>query len=1043
MIQDRENMDDAMDIYIPINQMTLVDWLDDLTVRFLLNLPPAELSSVPRLCFQVEEAQWFYEDFIRPANPNLPSLNLKQFCLTLFQHCPLLSDFDTAQHLAAYEEFLAYKVRVPVRGAILMDQTMEKALLVRGWKKGASWSFPRGKINKDEPDLDCAIREVYEETGYDIAAAGLVATNQEDGHVKAIDITMREQHMKLFVFRGVPLDTYFEPRTRKEISKIQWYNVKDLPGFKKLKGQVDHGQGELQASKFYMVAPFLGHLKKWIGQQRKKDAAMAEAQARHGRNLSVEDNGYPSGVTEDEVDTEVELAPERVLTTATKSGDELKRMLSIGGLANDGRNVYPIQSSDQGHTNHLLALLQSKPNHAATNSIPQTPLEQIDPPIPQQQPSTPQPHHPRQPIENFPQQHAPWGPFPSAQYQNQQSHAGPHPSISSPHIFNSTSGDPAFYAPTQMFNPASLVPPVPQSQRQSQYQQQNAPVLSRAGAPTNSDSLMYLSRNQPTRPYHSDEFERQSGMETQRPRMYQPFIGDSGPLENLRPPQNSYGPAESGPRVPEASKLPPPKLTAHAMTLLDAFKGSSKISSTANKPSVGGYNPPKDKNQPQAALLNLFKPPSVVQSETERSSATVMATSSEDAAVEPLQTKLGEQRPTLDEISRSLPFDSKATSTGSTPPAVALSPPQSSIQPKQAQHAVIGMQNQRASHLPSPFSPLQMSGMSAARPRSRGKLYDPSDPQRNVQSTSQTQRLEQEIPPFSANFIRQSPSGQVNGSPKPSPHRKSNSPVEQTDMPTPRVSILQRPGSSNGKSLRSPMPETQQRNESSKSTFQPQVLKRPTSGNADGDNAKVQSSASLQSGDGKKDQLLALFGKMKPSTPTSPPASKFGPSLDHLNNEQQNNDPRGGSIDGQALKLVTKSNPTPPPAPQLQPEREPPRPTQPSEGRQSHQQQLLNLFQKSGLGRSGSPGTPISPFTLGTPVSKHPPFMTPNTTSKDAPTETRSRLGSYASVGTNDIVTEPQITTPSSTSSTEAKGFLLDYLNGVVKKEGYRGAGRA
>lgn len=31
---------------------------------------------------------------------------------------------------------------------------------MKGWNKGASWSFPRGKINKEEADGMCAIREV-------------------------------------------------------------------------------------------------------------------------------------------------------------------------------------------------------------------------------------------------------------------------------------------------------------------------------------------------------------------------------------------------------------------------------------------------------------------------------------------------------------------------------------------------------------------------------------------------------------------------------------------------------------------------------------------------------------------------------------------------------------------------------------------------------------------------------------------------------------------------------------------------------------------
>ncbi len=80
----------------------------------------------------------------------------------------------------------------------MLNEAMDEAVLVKGWKKSASWSFPRGKINKDEKDIDCAIREVYEETGYDIKAAGLVMNEDE---VKSIEVTMREQHMKLFIFQ--------------------------------------------------------------------------------------------------------------------------------------------------------------------------------------------------------------------------------------------------------------------------------------------------------------------------------------------------------------------------------------------------------------------------------------------------------------------------------------------------------------------------------------------------------------------------------------------------------------------------------------------------------------------------------------------------------------------------------------------------------------------------------------------------------------------------------------------------------------------------
>jgi 8-oxo-dGTP pyrophosphatase MutT (NUDIX family) len=85
-----------------------------------------------------------------------------------------------------------------------------ECLLVKGWKSSSSWSFPRGKINADEPDFECAAREALEETGYDVS----------DRIIKeaVIRVTVKEQISTMFVIPNVPEDTAFAPRTRKEIS---------------------------------------------------------------------------------------------------------------------------------------------------------------------------------------------------------------------------------------------------------------------------------------------------------------------------------------------------------------------------------------------------------------------------------------------------------------------------------------------------------------------------------------------------------------------------------------------------------------------------------------------------------------------------------------------------------------------------------------------------------------------------------------------------------------------------------------------------------
>ncbi|KAJ6447039.1 phytanoyl-CoA dioxygenase [Purpureocillium lavendulum] len=373
------------------SQMQLEDWLDDLCVRFIINLPQEDLSSVARICFQVEEAQWFYEDFIRPLDPTLPSMSLRTFCLRIFQHCPLLASFSVENHTKAFEEFLQYKTRVPVRGAIMLNRDMDSVVLVKGWKKGANWSFPRGKINKDEDDLDCAVREVYEETGLDLREAGLVPTEKKP---KYIEISMREQQLRLYVFRDVPMDTHFQPRTRKEISKIEWYKLSQLPAFRKKGAQNNDETGAgTAANKFYMVAPFLVPLKKWISSQKKIDerriGSGAQAYAHH--HLTAEE----AATTEDDAWAPGQgLVPNRVPAIETLDGatQELQRLLKMQPPT---QGLQPPQPSHQDKGSALLSLLQANSSGPTAATMgPQTPLDLTvaEPP----QPRNPH-HHTNQP----------------------------------------------------------------------------------------------------------------------------------------------------------------------------------------------------------------------------------------------------------------------------------------------------------------------------------------------------------------------------------------------------------------------------------------------------------------------------------------------------------------------------------------------------------------------------------------------------------------------------------------------------------------------
>ncbi|KAJ2462282.1 mRNA-decapping enzyme subunit 2 [Coemansia sp. RSA 2322] len=250
---------------------TFAEVLDDLASRFIINVPEEELQEIERICFQIEQAHWFYEDFVREINPSLPSMSLKTFAARMFKHCPLLSQWAHNAEVA-YQTFLDYKFKVPVCGAIILNEGLDKVILVKGWSSRASWGFPRGKINKDEPEWLCAQREVIEETGFDILPF-LVEKHK-------IEITQADQKIMLYIIPGIPESTQFTPTTRKEISQISWHNIDDLP-CNSGRNNGNNGAADVALAaapknstekeyRYYLIKPFVKRIKAWVAKHPEK-----------------------------------------------------------------------------------------------------------------------------------------------------------------------------------------------------------------------------------------------------------------------------------------------------------------------------------------------------------------------------------------------------------------------------------------------------------------------------------------------------------------------------------------------------------------------------------------------------------------------------------------------------------------------------------------------------------------------------------------------------------------------------------------------------
>jgi len=237
----------------PGDPPSLQEVIDDLALRFVVNCPPEEQESFERLLFQVEAAFWFYDDQYREIWPEtFPPFNLLSFAQQMFKCCELLKPFEK-QTKEIYEAFTQYKQSIPTCGAMLLNSNSTKVLLVRSWQ-GKSWGFPKGKIDRDEDMTSCAAREVLEEVGYDISA-------QIDPQAY---VEMQIKHyppLRLYVVRGVPDNTHFETRTKKEIGGIEWFKIQDIPTRK------DASKAEPDTAKakpFWMVAPYIAWLKGWL-----------------------------------------------------------------------------------------------------------------------------------------------------------------------------------------------------------------------------------------------------------------------------------------------------------------------------------------------------------------------------------------------------------------------------------------------------------------------------------------------------------------------------------------------------------------------------------------------------------------------------------------------------------------------------------------------------------------------------------------------------------------------------------------------------------
>lgn len=282
---------------VPNSSLITQEALDDLSSKFMINVPPEERGNLIRMCFQMEQAHWFYLDFYRIETER--SCPIKHFAIQLFGHIAFLQHHVPNMDVIL-ENWKKYKQSVPTFGAILLSEDLTKVLLVQSFFTKCSWGFPKGKVNEDEDPVHCAKREVLEETGFDIENRIV-----PDEYFETI---FNDQTTRLYVVCNVPLDTEFVPQTRNEIKACQWFPIECLPT-NKTDTECRTKLG-INANAFFTVMPFVKKLKKWVQNRLEMNARRARSEAksqnkrqRHKSMGDIENMGPPgqtaSGITGD------------------------------------------------------------------------------------------------------------------------------------------------------------------------------------------------------------------------------------------------------------------------------------------------------------------------------------------------------------------------------------------------------------------------------------------------------------------------------------------------------------------------------------------------------------------------------------------------------------------------------------------------------------------------------------------------------------------------------------------------------------------------
>ena len=151
-------------------KFSIQTWTNDDSQKFekisknLLDWKTLKYQDLYELYILIEKAWYKYKDIYIKIY-SYKYLSFENFSIEINKYRNMYK--TNINILKEVDEYRNERGKLPLSGAMIYNNEFTKILLVRN--KGAkSWSFPKGKVEKQETKYEGAIREVYEETGINI-----------------------------------------------------------------------------------------------------------------------------------------------------------------------------------------------------------------------------------------------------------------------------------------------------------------------------------------------------------------------------------------------------------------------------------------------------------------------------------------------------------------------------------------------------------------------------------------------------------------------------------------------------------------------------------------------------------------------------------------------------------------------------------------------------------------------------------------------------------------------------------------------------------